>query len=72
MLYIVHMDNGHGEWGWVYVVPQKQEALDFAKDYAEGEKKVVFLSAKSKRTYTAFKATKTVVVQESSNYYNGA
>lgn len=72
MLYIVHMDNGSGLWGWVHIVPRKTKALKFAKEYAAGEKRVVYLSPTNEKTYIDFDATKTVVVQAASSYYNGA
>lgn len=72
MLYIIHLDDGSGQWGWVHVLPKKSEAMLFAEDYAAGDKHVVYLTHRSRKSYTDYDATKTVVVCQATNYYNGA
>ena len=73
MLYVVHMDNGHGVWGWAKVVPSKGGAMQFARAYAAPDHKVViYLTAKAAHTYTDYDATQFVVVCQQDSFYVGA
>lgn len=69
-LYVIHLENDHNEWGWVKVLPNKKQAMSFARTYVEGNKKrVVYLPEDKADRYIEYDAKEFVVVCQQSSFY---
>jgi len=73
MVYVVWLPGDDADqFDWFRVFGKKRPAMEFAKEQAGDNKKVVYLSERSDKVYCDYDATKFIVVQQAYSHYHGA